>query len=376
LDQSKGGLFTFIRHEYISFFDEVIEHHIFDGRIFVVELKCAELVVMIVNVHLEAGNDHEDGKIDMLEGLHDFLHGFEHAHIFAFGDWNFVLDKADRINIRSGDNVGKMCKVGQCWCDHFNSFDELHQPDATRFPGFTSVNATAARLDRLYQTAYLENYALLDIKTSTVGIFKDTYLSDHLPVLTTISEKQIRNMKVKPDTAKDPRFIAEVQAMVDNTSFSTCCWARLLQVKEICLAADKSIKVRPFRCGPLPHHERIYWCLLALKSNLALDHIRFSRACSAYPDLVSHGSDCSLPVSAECIAHIRQLLGDALESEDEQIRKDTDCEYTDCQQKTYTSLKARLTKSSLYNPNGRKLGVSAVRDDYGNPITNRDDAII
>ena len=217
IDQSKGGILTLIQHDYIQLFNTYKEHHLVMGRIHVVELVSAMVLVLVVNVHLETDGS-TSSKIEMLKQLHDFIATRSGAHVFMLGDRNFVLANEDRVQLRTGEFVGQKCRIGELWQEQFGNFDELYQPDPTRFPG--GMKGTAARLDRIYQTASLENYAILDVKVATQGIFKDTYLSDHLPVVAKVSLKEVSQRKVHPQMTKHPDYAEIVQNMFRTTVFS------------------------------------------------------------------------------------------------------------------------------------------------------------
>ena len=123
-------------------------------------------------------------------------------------------------------------------------------------------------------------------------------------------------------------------------------------------------------------HERIYWCLAALRANSALDSVGFSRACAAFPGMMPDHTQGTFPICENAILHIRELLSVALDAADSKVLEESDETWDTSAHGRMQSLKAPSSKTALYNPKGRKLGVEAVKDEGGNAILGRDEALI
>ena len=197
----------------------------------IVELASEHERIFVTNVHLEDESNETDSQCKMLDLLRGFMDRHDGGHFFIMGDWNFITSRTDRISIRSGQPCGSLCSAGRKWMTEFQGgLDELFQPDPTRFPGNQSQNASAARLDRIYQSSRLESYAIFDSKVSTHGIYKDSYLSDHLPVIASMRIKASRTRSINRLWPSHPFYVQQVQKMANDTTSSKCCWARVLQL--------------------------------------------------------------------------------------------------------------------------------------------------
>ena len=135
-----------------------MQYEIIPGRILAVEMLKDGILTIVINVHIHCNPICQIGKIRMLRKLKEYIGRHLDRFIFIIGDFNFVGDAWDRVDLQTGKDCGKSCSVNQFWDDHFADFTELYQPDCTRFPSSEHgrVVGSASRLDRIFSTFLLK----------------------------------------------------------------------------------------------------------------------------------------------------------------------------------------------------------------------------
>ena len=164
-----------------------------------------------------------------------------------------MSDVEDRVDLTTGAAVGRRCSVGDYWSQNFEYFDDFYQRSHTRYPGNQDGSATSARLHRAYCNSPLESYALWDIKAATLGTLPNAYISDHLLVVVRIAYKDKRNFTpcIPHFVTKGEVFKSKVEEFIEAHSFSSCCWARVLDTKDIFFAAYEEYRTISCNRGAL-----------------------------------------------------------------------------------------------------------------------------
>jgi len=376
MSAAAGGVLLAIRVSYVDLFYHVAEFVIWAGRIFAVALHHRDLTVAFITVHVHSMERSERGKIEMLQALLNFVNGHRSWHIFICGDFNFVTAQADRLDLQSGCCSGRICGAAHFWLDNFSHFDELYQGSHTRYPSLSSNEGSTARLDRIYGNTSLEAFALMDIRTSTVGTTPDRDLSDHLPVISAIQikTKEASTPCIPHFVVKTPFFQGRANELINKFSFDDCCWARLIQTKELLQAAYRDYLVHVKRCGATLPKERIFWCLQALRASFTHDRGLFEEALSVLPAIRHDSFKGGFPIAATHLGIIRAELQQSLQIDDDETARDLESTQSIPEHERKTRTAGLAKKLSMHNPWRRKLGIEAVRDNTGMPIHDKDEA--
>ena len=244
LTRAAGGVMLAIKKSYVDRFCSKEEYVLIDGRMVAITLRHSHFNVCFICVHLQATPNDPDHKILMLKTLLDFVRGVADCYVFICGDFIFITDSCDRTDLTTGMSVGRLCKVGKFWNEHFYSFDELHQQSHTRFPTEAIDAGSSARLDRIYCNAPLEAFALWDVHVSTLGILHNAYISDHIPVVARIGLRETPRPcpNIPHFVTREAVFNNEVDRLMDKHSFAKCCWARVAETKEIFIPLSTIIR--------------------------------------------------------------------------------------------------------------------------------------
>ena len=230
IDAATGGLAIFLRKTFCNLFSCIRQTEIIPGRVLAIELTKDGKTSIIVNIHIHCNPISQLGKIRMLRKLKEYIGRHIDCFIYIIGDFNFVGDAWDRVDLQSGQECGKSCSVNQFWDDHFANFTELYQPDYTRFPSneHGRVVGSASRLDRIFCNFPLEAFALLEIKVATIGFKPKHDISDHLPVCAEVSMKGKNkgSFNIPPYIFKNEDYNIILQKKCKDHPFPECCWAK------------------------------------------------------------------------------------------------------------------------------------------------------
>jgi hypothetical protein len=184
LNASTGGLLTLIPKDVAGSYHRHTFDEIIPGRLTCVTFHTEESGIVIVNVHIEGDEFRDtDGKIRFLKALGHFLAQRQELTMFVGGDFNLVTDRSDRVSLRDGTLCGNPGCVYDAWLDLFPFLAEHVQDSLTRFPRINSAMDSAARLDRIYSNAAVEVEAIMNIRSATIGQLPDSFVSDHLAVV-------------------------------------------------------------------------------------------------------------------------------------------------------------------------------------------------
>ena len=384
IDAATGGLAIFLKKTFCDLFSSIRQTDIIPGRIFAVELTKDGRTSIIVNIHIHCNPICQPGKIRMLRKLKEYIGRHMECFIYIVGDFNFVGDAWDRIDLQTGLDCGKSCPVNQFWDDNFAFFTELYQPDFTRFPSneHGRVVGTASRLDRIFFKVPLEAYALLEILVATVGFKPKHGISDHLPVCAQVSMKGKNkgNFNIPQFIFKNEDYNIILEKKCKEHIFPDCCWAKIRDCKILMKQAYFDFRQLNSNRGAKLACEKVYWAISALRANHTNNQLEFNKAISAAPILVGHLCSDSLPTiptlpcSVERVNGIRAILSDSLRSTHAEDQKELN-ELRDTpgyhNEKRKESL---LQKLMVHNPKRRRLGIAAVKDTEGNIIYGKDDS--
>jgi exonuclease III len=376
LTRAAGGVMLAIKKSYVDRFCSKEEYVLIDGRMVAITLRHSHFNVCFICVHLQATPNDPDHKILMLKTLLDFVRGVTDCYVFICGDFNFITDSCDRTDLTTGMSVGRLCKVGKFWNEHFYSFDELHQQSHTRFPTEAIDAGSSARLDRIYCNAPLEAFALWDVHVSTLGILHNAYISDHIPVVARIGLRDTPRPcpNIPHFVTREAVFNNEVDRLMDKHSFAKCCWARVAETKDIFYSAFDHYKNHQRCRGALLAKERIFHATEALRANATLNLEAFLKALESAPQLQHESFTGGVPVEIVHVEHIRNVLQEALTVDDDDRRTELE-RIADLPEYDQQRMKKCVMKQlSRHNPKRRKLGIEAVRGHDGIPILEKDKA--
>jgi hypothetical protein len=278
--------------------------------------------------------------------------------------------------IQSGTSCGIPGIVAEAWEECFDNFSELYQQSHTRFPGNIGQESTSSRLDRIYCNLPVEAFALLSITSFVQGNIPDNFISDHLPMGTSIEykDKNGGDITLPHFMFGDKLYDKLVEDIAKSFEFSSCCWARLGEMKSIFRHAYTLFQDKNNIRGARLAKERIFWSLQCLRACDGENLADVKKAIKAAPQL-GHQSFCGkLPLEQNHILHIRQVLQEALhisdrEAEEEIKNASKEPEYRRC--KIKDGLANRL---SLHNPKRQRVGIEAVKTTEGVPLLEKDEA--
>ena len=191
--------------------------------------------------------------------LHEFLDKDDPYSLNVIGgDYNFVTDIEDRVDLINGEPFGRPCAVANHFEAIFENYFELFQPEMTRFPPRGQIiNTSAARLDRIYI-----NHEDLD---HTYNIITGTQrtTSDHTCVISILRKRtcSLVHRPIPKFISKKPNFESEVEALLPQLDDNP--FAALRQIKSTFAQASNIFTV----CSPEPvtsDEERHYWLLRLL----------------------------------------------------------------------------------------------------------------
>ena len=375
VSNSTGGVLIMIRRSLISRAQSYEKVVIVAGRILAIEVRFEKRVTCYINIHLHSDDGTNNGKINMLKLLKNYIDARKGYFIYIIGDFNFVEDLGSRMNISDGEVCGRVCPVSKFWQDEFDGFDELYQPDLTRFP--YSSDGTASRIDRIYANMDIEAHGLLNIRVSICDFFPDFLLSDHLPLISAISVKDICH-----HSSAIPHFVfksSDFREILENNcsrfQFSDCCWAKIREYKQLAHDSFGDFKNLCFERGAKTPEERIFWALRALRAHHFNNTLDFLKAMSAAPVLQIEGTPNSLPTTQAHLQHIRDILKQARDTSIEEKRMELEAIKDE---KGYREEKRKdnlVRELMVHNPKRRRLGIGAVRKEDGNVINDRDESM-
>ena len=187
LTNASGGISIIVLKTYASLFRTMYDEVIMVGRALALHCKNDYAHIIFISVHIHACSD--EGKIGILKKIKHLVSLYPTALVFIFGDFNFIMDESDRINMEEGLLCGRMCRVAKHWERHFEEYTEIHQPAFTRTSGIGQVGGTSARLDRIYCKIPIEFNQLYATSCSTFGKLEEHELSDHISVISCMNEK-------------------------------------------------------------------------------------------------------------------------------------------------------------------------------------------
>ena len=217
----------FLRRSFCNLFSCIRQTEIIPGRMLAIELTKDSKTLIIVNIHIHCNPISQPGKIRMLRKLKEFIGRHVECFIYIIGDFSFVGDAWDRVDLQTGLDCGKSCSVDQFWDEHFDNFTELYQPDCIRFPSneHGRVIGSASRLDFIFLNLPPEAYALLEIKVATVGFKPKHGISDHLPVCAEVSMKGKHkgNFNIPPFIFKNEDYNIILEKKCKDHPFPDCC---------------------------------------------------------------------------------------------------------------------------------------------------------
>ena len=352
LSSAAGGVMIAVKKSYSELFTQMQSFSLIPGRMVAATLNSNHINVAFICVHIFTNPNDLSQKIQMLRILLRFVRTLTDHITFIFGDFNFITDACDRTHLATGVAAGRVCSLAKYWLDEFEQFDELYQRSHTRFPGRLGAGGSSARIDRIYCNAPLEAFALWSIQTATMGHLPNSYLSDHLAVVSKVGYKNDNYSRCKiPDfVTKESHFVQLLEKLIDEHEFSECCWARVSEMKDIMYCAYNQYRESATSKESSPVQERIFWALQALRANDCEDIQLFISALGSVPELKHPSFSGVVPITEVHVASIRRMLREALASDDaarmEELKQADQLQDYE-KQKTKESM---MKKLALHNP--------------------------
>ena len=367
-----GGLLTLIpkRMWDLHNFATHIFQELIPGRLTAVVWKNARGGLVMINAHIEGeAYRQEDGKIEFLTILKNFVHGHQEYAIILGGDFNFVLEHCDRVSLKDGSFCGNPGKVGDYWLDNFGSMVELYQDAMTRFPNLKSNAGTACRIDRIYANLPTEAEITLGVSSTTISNVENESPSDHIAVISHIRLKNTSGSSddIPPHIAESDLFASIVEDMLQNICIDTCVWSLLRLAKRVFRVAAWQVRHIAMHRGATICKERIFWSIQALRAVDVCNRSKFQDAWTAHPGMAMPHTNFDWPVSLSIAEAIRANLVVDFRLEDEEIREEITEAAGDNRYQATRRRQYYLHRISKHCKSNRRIGINAVRDEHGNP---------
>ena len=349
---------------------------IFEGRASIVSFFGFVCDISCLNVHCDPSLP-EAGRLCRIRSFFNFWRPNDMAFFIFTGDLNCVFLNTDRIRICDGRICGVPCAVAAEYESFLSDFTELFQDDFTRVIIKHDVTQTAAKLDRIFFRIPLESYALLQVRTGTIGKYTDPNRpSDHCPVFGSIMRCPPPNIDnptppIPHPIATSSVFNNRLQTLIDNAPPPhTNPWKQLDYYKFLAHKARKQTTNILYHRGAATPREKVYFAINALRAVHDLSDNDFTRAIGGAPVLLhpSNPNNETPQLDHPHTTHIRTILGQQLALSDEEYRAEMEAARNLPDYVTDKRRASYLERLAAHSPKRRKLGIRAIIDDNNMPI--------
>ena len=235
-------------------------------------------MLRIVNIHIPPILN-ADKQIRYLARLRMHCFGPASGLFVLGGDFNFITEECDHVDLLDGVVHGEINKVGEYWNDHFGNLVEHYQNMPTRADTLSHEHPTASRIDRLYSNH--DKFILSGhehfVKTWGLAVKERYSASDHVSVSSIIGSASVNPLARIPKWIEtDPCFPACISDRVRQMTEHTNPFKQLEVVKEAMRVAADDVRVlrQKFVCTHREGH--IHFCLMAVR---AIDDLSLKNVC-------------------------------------------------------------------------------------------------
>ena len=203
-----GGVITCIQPAFAKLFTSITHSFVIEGRILKSFLSGPLGNLCIINAHMPNTNELTSIYSNALRDILRVLPNPAECFTVLIGDWNFALSsdgrlKADGSGWSAGDDNHTSLFHRLC-----SSWIEFYQCEDTRREVRDGLTTHTARLGRAYSTLTSALVSDLTIVSESLGPLKVDMVSDHVPIVVTIStfKPQDAPKRLAPWISRHPLF--------------------------------------------------------------------------------------------------------------------------------------------------------------------------
>ena len=264
---------------------------------------------MFHNVHFEPNSISR--RKQQMQLLNNHISESVHYCNFVLGDFNYVMDDADRIcydtpspantstSFSSSDSSSSSSSSSstqahtqsnysdiqfqELWRSKFGNLTDISQQDNfTRFgPG------GCARLDRIYATGSLFPASLFNVKSFVIE--EGHKHSDHLPVIVNIHSKRRSSSsnRIPSWICKHDNFRLEIEKCIQRDGLPDNPWEALTQLKAYMQMAAKEIRIQS-KNAPAPEDCKLIWFCRTFRAIQMQANKEVDLCCLKVPEIRSY----------------------------------------------------------------------------------------